>query len=297
MGTIDTIKDPRIRVKVSTQLFDILKQHHTHLSGAPKNIVDLLKPLGIRVKVEEDKNNGSQGVNVKLLNDILANNEEVSKNETERATTTACKEQNDNKSSSKKSEDLYFYSSDLRWLSQALGTLRSKGIVDVYLNDLLETCSLELPKNAIIERNPELEARCQKLRLEQQNLEYRKMTKDVDATLKHYPEDTIAYQMKAINSQLVAVLQFILSVAAGFAFGFIGIQLIVGNLDFGLRLLLGIMIALIIALAEIYFLAKKLNEYDNTTETVNKALDKMKASKTQPIQIPKEQLEKKLHAE
>ena len=58
------------------------------------------------------------------------------------------------------------------------------------------------------------------------------------------------------------MLQFIFSVAAGFAFGFIGVQLILGNLDFGFRLLLGIICALIIALAEIYFLAKKLNEID-----------------------------------
>lgn len=66
--------------------------------------------------------------------------------------------------------------------------------------------------------------------------------------------------MKQINRQLIAVLQFIFSVAAGFAFGFIGIELLVGNLDFGFRLLLGIICSLVIALAEIYFLAKKLNE-------------------------------------
>lgn len=45
-------------------------------------------------------------------------------------------------------------------------------------------------------------------------------------------------------------------------FGFLGVQLIVGDLDFGFRLLLGIMAALTIALAEIYFLAKKLSEED-----------------------------------
>lgn len=66
--------------------------------------------------------------------------------------------------------------------------------------------------------------------------------------------------MKLINRQLIAVLQFIFSVAAGFAFGFIGIELMVGDLDFGFRLLLGVICSLIIALAEIYFLAKKLNE-------------------------------------
>lgn len=78
-----------------------------------------------------------------------------------------------------------------------------------------------------------------------------------------------------MNRQLIAVAQFIFSVAAGFAFGFIGIELIIGNLDFGFRLLLGIIIALVIALAEIYFLAKRLNE-----DTVDKdeAVRTMKSS-------------------
>lgn len=66
--------------------------------------------------------------------------------------------------------------------------------------------------------------------------------------------------MKQINRQLIAVLQFVFSVISGFFFGFLGIELIIGSLDFGFRLLLGIICALVIALAEIYFLAKKLNE-------------------------------------
>lgn len=70
----------------------------------------------------------------------------------------------------------------------------------------------------------------------------------------------IFFSVKQINKQLIAVAQFVFSVLAGFAFGFIGVELIVGNLDFGFRLLLGIICALIIALAEIYFLAIKLNE-------------------------------------
>lgn len=65
-----------------------------------------------------------------------------------------------------------------------------------------------------------------------------------------------------MNRQLIAVAQFVFSVLAGFAFGFIGVELIVGDLDFGFRLLLGIIIALVIALAEIYFLAKRLASED-----------------------------------
>lgn len=67
---------------------------------------------------------------------------------------------------------------------------------------------------------------------------------------------------------MIAVLQFIFSVLAGFAFGFIGVELIIGNLDFGFRLLLGVICALVIALAEIYFLAKKLNEDYDFEETM-----------------------------
>lgn len=90
----------------------------------------------------------------------------------------------------------------------------------------------------------------------------------------------VLFAVKQINRDLVAVLQFIFSVLAGFAFGFIGVELLIGDLDFGFRLLLGIICALVIALAEIYFLAKKLNEeYDTpiapvqsgttTTTTIN----------------------------
>lgn len=75
-----------------------------------------------------------------------------------------------------------------------------------------------------------------------------------------------------MNRQLLAVAQFIFSVAAGFAFGFIGVELLVGNLDFGFRLLLGIICALIIALAEIYFLAKKLNEEIDEAEKMQQKL-------------------------
>lgn len=75
-----------------------------------------------------------------------------------------------------------------------------------------------------------------------------------------------------MNRHLIAVFQFILSVLAGFAFGFIGVELIIGNLDFGFRLLLGIICSLTIALAELYFLAKKLNEdlqFESQAENIN----------------------------
>lgn len=71
-----------------------------------------------------------------------------------------------------------------------------------------------------------------------------------------------------MNRHLIAIAQFIISILAGFLFGFRGVEWMVGNLDFGFRLLLGVMCALVIALAEIYFLAKQLNEELNIAEAV-----------------------------
>lgn len=171
---------------------------------------------------------------------------------------------------------------DLKWLQRHLDDERQKATKDddddnsttivPYLYELVEGSQLILPANEIVERNPELEARCQRLKLEQDEYKYRQMTKNVDCARTFEADETIAYQVKQMNRQLIAVAQFIFSVAAGFAFGFIGIELLVGNLDFGFRLLLGIICALIIALAEIYFLAKKLNEEIEEAEKMQQKL-------------------------
>lgn len=151
---------------------------------------------------------------------------------------------------------------DIKWLEQYLRQRRddSRFTDKVYLHELLEGIDVQLPKPNVTPRNPELEARIKKLTAQQEARAYEAMTKSVDSTRRRLPDDTIASQIKQINRQLVAVAQFVFSVLAGFAFGFIGIELLVGNLDFGFRLLLGIICALVIALAEIYFLAIKLNE-------------------------------------
>jgi hypothetical protein len=53
-----------------------------------------------------------------------------------------------------------------------------------------------LPQPVELPRNPELEARVQKLKLEQSNREYEAMTKNVDSIRVHHPEDTIGYHCK-----------------------------------------------------------------------------------------------------
>lgn len=165
----------------------------------------------------------------------------------------------------KDDEDVHLCLADIKWLQDHFVISHDNGRLNSF-HDLMIGCDVKLPEPEVQPRNQELEARIQRLKAEQADREYKAMTKNVDTTRVHEPEETISYQIKEMNKQLIAVAQFIISVLAGFAFGFIGIELIVGNLDFGFRLLLGVMFALIIALAEIYFLAKKLSEDSPSTQ-------------------------------
>lgn len=202
------------------------------------------------------------------------NNEASSKSENnnEDQIDSNCNEENklndtDIKPVSKEEDSLYLHTQDIDWLYSYLQGKRKKGDKNVpYLHDLLEGSRVEVPENEVIKRNPVLEARCVKLRAQQEAREYRQMTKGVDNVRIRYPEDNINFQLKQINRQLIAIGQFIISIFAGFLFGFRGVEWMVGNLDFGFRMLLGVMCALVIALAEIYFLAKKLNEELNMSQ-------------------------------
>lgn len=178
----------------------------------------------------------------------------------------------------KGAEDVHLCLADIKWLQDHFVISRDSERPNSF-HDLMIGCDVKLPQPKVEPRSPELEARIQRLKAEQATRDYKAMTKNVDTVRVHEPEETIAYQIKQINKQLIAVVQFVFSVLAGFAFGFLGIELIVGNLDFGFRLLLGVMFALIIALAEIYFLAKKLSEdlpptYTSTPQYVYPATSK-----------------------
>lgn len=85
---------------------------------------------------------------------------------------------------------------DMKWLNNHLIERRRNGAETVYLHELLEGSKLILPKNEIIERNPELEARCQRLKREQDERSYQTMTRNVDCSRTKAPDDSIGYQSK-----------------------------------------------------------------------------------------------------
>lgn len=316
--SIGSIKDTSIVIKPSKQFIDFIKTLND-VESMPENVLKILKVYTNTEQLEKkivndsipnEKYTNTEIQLLKELNETTDFNEEIKAKLSNLIDETPDSDsdyeeldQKDPKSMSKTQtkklkeqqkqkikSSLTLNLNDIKWLNVQLKEKRSKDeTFKVYLHELIEESQLVLPKNEIIERNPELEARCQKLKMQQDARMYRNMTRNVDSTKRYHAEDTIAFQsnshfcfyfikivnflnffvvtVKQINRQLIAVLQFIFSVLAGFAFGFIGVELIVGDLDFGFRLLLGIMCALVIALAEIYFLAKRLNEeYDMALE-------------------------------
>lgn len=77
-----------------------------------------------------------------------------------------------------------------------------------------------------------------------------------------------------MNSALIGVFQFILSIACAFFFGFKGIEVFAGELQLAVRLLLGLAIALVVGAAELYFLAIRMDfEEDPSQATIKPPVD------------------------
>lgn len=85
---------------------------------------------------------------------------------------------------------------DLRWLIKYLKEHRKTATEKIYLHELFDDSDVILPTPKETPRNPELEARIQKLSAQQNAREYQAMTKSIDSVRKYLPEDSIAYQSK-----------------------------------------------------------------------------------------------------
>lgn len=134
--------------------------------------------------------------------------------------------------------------------------MRERGIPD-RIYELLNESEIVLPKYEPPPRNPELEARVQRLRSEQENREYKAMTRSVDPT---YNRETgglgeVGREMRTVNKQLVSGAQYLLSVIGTF----FGVFILLGaaTQDYGVRALLATVSALIVGLAEMYFIIRE----------------------------------------
>lgn len=100
------------------------------------------------------------------------------------------------KSGRDKQKDIFLELDDIKWLNEYLKEHRKTKMERIYLHDFITEADIKLPTPKVTPRNPELEARIQKLRAQQNAREYEAMTKGVDSSKRYLPEDTMAYQSK-----------------------------------------------------------------------------------------------------
>jgi len=141
---------------------------------------------------------------------------------------------------------------DVRWIKWAVPHIPPA---------LLLSSSLRLPSPQFADRNPELEARCQKLRAEQENRDYRAITNNVRRD-REVEEEPVKKQLKELNNFLLLIVQFVVSVVCSFMFGFLGPYYLYGKTDLGARLLAGIICAFIVGCADMYFVIRQMLEED-----------------------------------
>lgn len=147
------------------------------------DIEKCLQSLSLKFVDEEDENSSSDIESLPI--DEANPTKTISKNKAR---------QNRAKQRQKQLSKLTLNLNDLKWLHRYLLEKRKSDPTTCYLHELIDESQLILPKNELIPRNPVLEERIQRLKRQQDERNYRAMTKNVDCTRSNIPEDTIAFQ-------------------------------------------------------------------------------------------------------
>ncbi|BFZ05424.1 hypothetical protein BsWGS_08463 [Bradybaena similaris] len=131
-------------------------------------------------------------------------------------------------------------------------TLRDDGH-KIFLHEIVKDADFIPPSVSLPPRNKELEARVQKLKIEQENKEYKRMTRNVNPKAK----TTFSFQeeVKAMNRQIIAIINFLITVGAGFAFGYKGTEMVIGK-AFAMQMMSGLILATIVFFVDLYFLLR-----------------------------------------
>ncbi|XP_063609612.1 transmembrane protein 199-like [Penaeus indicus] len=142
---------------------------------------------------------------------------------------------------------------DIKWCHEKM---RERGIPE-RVHELLAESEIILPKYEPPPRSPELEARIQRLRFEQENRDYKDMVKSVDNV--YQGEGTqlgeIGKEMRIVNRHIISGLQYLLSVIGTFFAVFIALGM--ATQDYGVRALVATLAALAVGLAEMYFIIRE----------------------------------------
>ncbi|XP_060067373.1 transmembrane protein 199-like [Ylistrum balloti] len=133
-----------------------------------------------------------------------------------------------------------------------------------YLHEILQDSDICLPCVKLPPRNPELEARIQRLKAEQENKRYKEMTRNVDKSQKDDMDKmNIGSEVKAMNSQMWSVVNFVVTVGGAFAFGYKATEIALGGSKHAMmvQMVIGLIFGTIVFFADLYFLVKEHSKY------------------------------------
>lgn len=172
------------------------------------------------------------------------------------------------KTKAEDSKQICLLTQDVKWCHNKI---KERGIKH-RIHKLLSESEIVLPKYEPPPRSPELEERIQKLKAEQSNKEYRRMTKNIGvnqyeaASLRGLGTDIKEFkvQLREMNRYLVTGAQFLTSIIGTFFAIFIGLSFVLH--DFGVRILFATFCAVVVALAEIYFIIRQDIEEENVRQ-------------------------------
>ncbi|XP_078366719.1 vacuolar ATPase assembly protein VMA12-like [Oculina patagonica] len=136
--------------------------------------------------------------------------------------------------------------------------LREKQATDssskMHLHELLIGSEVFVEPLKQPEKSPELIARLKKLKAEQERSEYDKMVSNVDRKWHQSDGMQFGQEVRSGSKQLASVINFLLSIVGTFAFGYIASQYAIPSI--AMRVILGILLAFVVAIAELYFMAR-----------------------------------------
>lgn len=133
-----------------------------------------------------------------------------------------------------------------------------------YFHEILSGGDLFVPAYVPPERNPELAERIERLKAEQANREYEEMTRNVSLNRprRNQQADSFVPDMKSVQGQIITVVNVFLTIGGAFLFGYKSIEYSYESVDFTLQISFGLFCALLVAIADLYFLFKRLNKLE-----------------------------------
>ncbi|RNA11587.1 transmembrane protein -like [Brachionus plicatilis] len=133
-----------------------------------------------------------------------------------------------------------------------------------YINDWIMGAELYAPKVEPTQKNPEYEEnmRCLRARLEEE--EYQSMVRNVDmnSNRKIATSSGLSADFRTQSGQLTSIVNVLAVIGGSFFFGYKAVEFMSEEQSVPRQLIGGFILALIAAVADFYFLFKKLNKLD-----------------------------------